>query len=165
MRVVEVNQLGVFLGMKAVAPAMAGAGGGSIVNISSAPGSGLVGHLAYTASKWAVRGMTKTAALELASAGIRVNSIHPGTIDTPMLDQNREIGMTDPGCGGTRCGPRGHARGRGPDGAVPGLRRQQLLDGVGVPRRRRHHGRHRASGVAGLASRKTDGLTIRSLDN
>jgi 3alpha(or 20beta)-hydroxysteroid dehydrogenase len=86
MEIVRVNQLGVFLGMQAVAGGMRAAGGGSIVNISSIAGlTGSAGSIAYSASKWAVRGMTKVAALELASAGIRVNSIHPGIIDTPML--------------------------------------------------------------------------------
>jgi 3alpha(or 20beta)-hydroxysteroid dehydrogenase len=86
MEVIRVNQLGVFLGMQAVAPAMTKAGGGSIVNVSSIAGlRGSAGTIAYSASKWAVRGMTKVAAIELAPFGIRVNSIHPGIIDTPML--------------------------------------------------------------------------------
>jgi len=85
-RVVEVNQVGVFLGMRAAAPAMRAAGGGSIVNISSTAGLRGTGmpH-AYAASKWAVRGMTKAAAAELAPDRIRVNSVHPGFIDTPMI--------------------------------------------------------------------------------
>lgn len=85
-RVVDINQLGTFLGMKTVVPSMRRAGGGSIVNISSL--AGLIGFpyaLAYTASKWAVRGMTKSLATELGPEGIRVNSIHPGVIDTPIL--------------------------------------------------------------------------------
>lgn len=85
----RVNQLGVFLGMKAVVGAMTAAGGGSIVNISSQAGlSGHPGMVAYTSTKWAVRGMTKSAAADLASLKIRVNSVHPGVIDTPMLDGN-----------------------------------------------------------------------------
>jgi 3alpha(or 20beta)-hydroxysteroid dehydrogenase len=88
MRVIGVNQVGVFLGMRAVAPAMIERGSGAIVNISSIAGmQGAAGSLAYGASKWAVRGMTKTAASELGRYGIRVNSIHPGVIDTPMLQE------------------------------------------------------------------------------
>ncbi|MGF1595481.1 MAG: SDR family NAD(P)-dependent oxidoreductase [Acidimicrobiales bacterium] len=84
-----VNQTGVFLGMRAGARAMIEAGnGGAIVNISSVAGmEGLFGSTAYGASKWAVRGMTKIAAKELGKHGIRVNSIHPGFIDTDMLAQ------------------------------------------------------------------------------
>ena len=81
-RVIEVNQTGVFLGMQISAPAMIDSGGGSIVNISSVAGlRGGTGSIAYGASKWAVRGMTKYAAKEFASRGVRVNSIHPGIID------------------------------------------------------------------------------------
>ncbi len=84
---VRVNQLGPFLGMKAVVPAMERAGGGSIVNISSVAGlRASPGAFAYSATKWALRGMTKSAAVYLASRGIRVNSVHPGPIDTEMLN-------------------------------------------------------------------------------
>ena len=84
-RIIDVNQHGVYLGMKTVAPVMVEAGRGSIVNISSI--SGMRGHpaIAYVASKWAVRGMTKSAARELARHGVRVNSVHPGAIETDML--------------------------------------------------------------------------------
>ncbi|MCP5043610.1 MAG: SDR family NAD(P)-dependent oxidoreductase, partial [bacterium] len=86
MRVVEVNQVSCFLGMKAVAEPMREAGGGSIVNISSIAGlTGTPLLIAYTASKFATRGMTKVAALELGPLGIRVNSIHPGGVATPMV--------------------------------------------------------------------------------
>jgi 3alpha(or 20beta)-hydroxysteroid dehydrogenase len=85
-RVVAVNQTGVFLGMRAVAPHMRAQGEGSIVNISSIGGMrGASPCFAYGATKWAVRGMTKSAAQELGPHGVRVNSIHPGIIDTPMM--------------------------------------------------------------------------------
>ncbi len=84
--VVRVNQVGCFLGMKTVIPALREAGGGSIVNISSVAGmNGIAGAVSYTASKYAVRGMTKVAALEVGKDGIRVNSVHPGGVDTPMI--------------------------------------------------------------------------------
>jgi 3alpha(or 20beta)-hydroxysteroid dehydrogenase len=85
LQVIHVNQVGCLLGMKAVIPAMRDAGGGSIVNISSTAGlTGTAGLVAYGSSKWAIRGMTKVAALELGPLGIRVNSIHPGGVDTAM---------------------------------------------------------------------------------
>ena len=85
-RIVEINQVSVFLAMKAVIPSMQKAEGGSIVNISSL--NGLVGGaIGYTDTKFAVRGMTKAAALECAHYGIRVNSVHPGVIATPMVVQ------------------------------------------------------------------------------
>lgn len=81
----RVNQLGVFLGMKAMIEPFKAAGGGSIVNIASCVATrGVTDQFAYAASKWAVRGMTKCAALELAKHNIRVNSINPGPTDTPM---------------------------------------------------------------------------------
>lgn len=81
-----VNTRGVFLGMKAVAPVMKQAGGGTIINIASGAGTkGTVGTFAYSASKWAVRGMTRSAARELAPFNIRVNAVLPGLIDTAMV--------------------------------------------------------------------------------
>jgi 3alpha(or 20beta)-hydroxysteroid dehydrogenase len=86
--VMDVNCVGVFLGMRAVATPMREAGAGSIVNISSLAGlQAAAGAFAYGTSKWAVRGMTKSAAIELARRGVRVNSIHPGLIETDMLGQ------------------------------------------------------------------------------
>ena len=85
-RVIRVNQIGTFLGMRAVVPGMLAAGGGSIVNVSSVEGLAAAPLLtAYTASKFAIRGMTKVAALELAGRGVRVNSVHPGVVDTGLL--------------------------------------------------------------------------------
>ncbi|WP_329619168.1 glucose 1-dehydrogenase [Streptomyces sp. NBC_01255] len=81
----RVNLIGPFLGIRAAAGAMRANGGGSIVNISSQAGlQGIWGHGAYGAAKWGLRGLTKTAALELGPDGIRVNSVHPGAIATAM---------------------------------------------------------------------------------
>ena len=98
LKVCAVNQLGVFLGMKAVLPSMIAAGGGSIVNISSI--AGMLGtressNAAYCASKWAVRGMSKLVAAQHGKDGIRVNSVHPGYILTPMM-----VAATDANGGG-----------------------------------------------------------------
>lgn len=91
-RLISINQTGVWLGMKHVGPAMLQTGGGSIVNMSSILGAvgGFGGSIAYHASKGAVRLMTKSAALHWAKQGIRVNSVHPGFVDTPMLEQAKE---------------------------------------------------------------------------
>jgi len=84
-KVLDVNVTGVFLGIRAIVPHMVEAGGGAIVNISSAAGLvGMPNLSAYCASKWGVRGMTKAAALDLGHRNIRVNSVHPGAIRTPM---------------------------------------------------------------------------------
>lgn len=94
--VVEVNQVGCFLGMRAVAPLLIANGGGAIVNVSSTAGMvGLGNMMAYTASKWAIRGMTKAAAVELAQHGVRVNAIMPGSVRTEML--TRTVGDIAPG--------------------------------------------------------------------
>jgi 3alpha(or 20beta)-hydroxysteroid dehydrogenase len=91
-RIIDINQIGVFLGMRAVASHMAARATGSIVNISSVAGlQGSAGTIAYTASKFAVRGMTKVVAKELAPFGVRVNSVHPGLIDTAMLRQITDV--------------------------------------------------------------------------
>ena len=96
-RVVAINQLGVFLGMRTVARALMAAGRpGSIVNISSVAGlEGVFGHGAYTGTKFAVRGLTKVAAKEWGKAGIRVNSVHPGLIETPMTADLRAFNDPD----------------------------------------------------------------------
>ena len=88
-RLIAINQTGVWLGMKTAAPRMRASGGGSIVNVSSIFGAvgGFGGSIAYHASKGAVRLMTKNAAIRYAKEGIRVNSVHPGFIDTPMIEQ------------------------------------------------------------------------------
>ena len=86
-RVFAVNADGVFLGTRAVIPVMRARGGGAVVNVSSFAGfQGTPRAAAYTASKFAVRGFTKAVAMEVARDGIRVNSVHPGSIRTPMLD-------------------------------------------------------------------------------
>lgn len=86
LAVVQVNQVGCFLGMQHAHPLLARSGRGAIVNVSSVAGrKGVAGAVAYGASKWAIRGMTKTAALEFAEAKIRVNAICPGSIRTPMI--------------------------------------------------------------------------------
>ncbi len=85
-RLMDVNLMGAVLGMQAVVPAMQSRGGGAIVNISSlAAQSGFWGHGAYGATKWALRGVSRVAAVELGPLGIRVNSVYPGMIDTAML--------------------------------------------------------------------------------
>jgi 3alpha(or 20beta)-hydroxysteroid dehydrogenase len=85
-RTLDINLTGVWLGMHCTIPSIKRAGGGSIVNVSSTAGMQGYGNLgAYVASKWGIRGLTKTAAIELGPSGIRVNLIHPGPIRTPMI--------------------------------------------------------------------------------
>ncbi|MHA6250430.1 glucose 1-dehydrogenase [Oceanobacillus sp. CAU 1775] len=86
MKIININQVSVFLGMKYTQPSMAKAGGGSIVNISSI--NGIVGGaVGYTDSKFAVRGITKAGAIEFSKDNIRVNSVHPGVVETPMVTE------------------------------------------------------------------------------
>jgi NAD(P)-dependent dehydrogenase (short-subunit alcohol dehydrogenase family) len=90
-KVIEINQTGTFLGMRTAIPLMRKAGGGSIVNVSSMWGIvGAGGVAAYQASKGAVRTMTKNAAISYAAENIRANSIHPGVIDTPLVQGQDE---------------------------------------------------------------------------
>jgi 3alpha(or 20beta)-hydroxysteroid dehydrogenase len=94
-QVIETNQLGCFLGMRAAGGAMRTAGGGSIINVGSVDGTqGTPGTTAYAATKWALRGMTKVAAAELGPLGIRVNIVNPGGIVTPMTSLTTVPGMT-----------------------------------------------------------------------
>jgi 3alpha(or 20beta)-hydroxysteroid dehydrogenase len=93
-RMIAINQTGVFLGIRECGRVMKEQESGSIINISSVAGLGGVGIAhAYAASKWAVRGMTKSAALEFSRCGVRVNSVHPGIIDTDMM---RDSGVPNP---------------------------------------------------------------------
>ena len=91
LRIVGVNQIGVWLGMKYCIPAMRATGGGSIVNIASVAGviAGYGRAVAYHSTKAAVRGLTRNSSLRFAGDGIRINSIHPGPVNTRMLDKER----------------------------------------------------------------------------
>lgn len=96
-RVLDVNLTGTMLGMRAVIEPMTAAGGGSIINMSSIQAMrGTPANHGYVASKWAIRGLTKSAALELAPNNIRVNSLHPGMIRTPMTAHMPEDLVTSP---------------------------------------------------------------------
>ena len=143
MAVVHVNQVGCFLGMKIGGRAIVDSGGGSIINTSSIGGLwGIPGGVAYSASKFAVTGMTKTAAIELGSAGVRVNSIHPGFIDTDMV-REFHFGRLESETRRERVAPRrprGQARGYRRAGALPGLRRECVLHRKQLHRRRRCDG-------------------------
>ena len=97
---IKVNQVGCFLGMRAVVPTMKKQKAGSIINASSVEGLGGMGSVsAYCGTKWAIRGMTKAVSHEVARRGVRVNSVHPGMINTPMTqahggDAAMEFGAT-----------------------------------------------------------------------
>lgn len=100
-KVLNVNLIGEFLGIKAVGPGMVARGKGAIVNISSVDGmKGANGLGAYASSKWGVRGLTRVAAMELGHKGVRVNSVHPGGVDTIMSNQEgRSRDQVDQGYG------------------------------------------------------------------
>jgi 3alpha(or 20beta)-hydroxysteroid dehydrogenase len=96
-KVIDVNLTGTFLGMQAVVEQMKTAGGGSIINVSSIEGlRGAVMVHPYVASKWAVRGLAKSAAIELGKFNIRINSLHPGFIRTPMTKHFPDDMVTSP---------------------------------------------------------------------
>lgn len=93
-KILDINAKGPFLGIKAVLPEMKKAGGGSIINISSLSGINGVGNAAYNSSKGGLRLLTKNVALDYGKYNIRVNSVHPGTIETPMIEMftnNKEV--------------------------------------------------------------------------
>ncbi|HZK24398.1 MAG TPA: glucose 1-dehydrogenase [Oscillospiraceae bacterium] len=89
-RIVDINQVSVFLGIKIVGEVLRAKGAGSIINTSSINGL-IAGAVGYTDTKFAVRGMTKAASAELAPQGVRVNSIHPGIIETPMVTEGDAV--------------------------------------------------------------------------
>ena len=141
-RILDINLTGVFLGIRAVVGPMKAAGRGSIINISSIEGmAGTIACHGYTATKFAVRGLTKSTALELGPSGIRVNSIHPGLIKTPMTEWVPDDIFQ------TALGRAGRAEGSVQPRHLPGQRRVQLLDWFGVRRRRRVHGRLGSQGL------------------
>ncbi len=90
-RVLSINLTGAFLGTKAAAPLMREAGGGAIINTGSI--AGRIGHFAtaYTTAKWGLRGLTKSAAMEFAPWNIRVNAVHPGLVDTPLVNESDDF--------------------------------------------------------------------------
>ena len=153
-RVMGVNSTGTFLGIKHAVPEMRKAGGGSIINISSV--YGLVGSAsgaAYPASKGAVRILSKSAAVQYAKEGIRVNSVHPGFIETPQsaslmndpVARQKLVDRTPIG----RIGTSGGHRLRSP---VSRLRRVELHHRRGARAGRRHHGRVAKNGHPATAS-------------
>ena len=141
-KVIDVNLTGTFLGMQAVVEQMKAAGGGSIINVSSIEGlRGAPMVHPYVASKWAVRGLAKSAAIELGSKNIRVNSIHPGFIRTPMTkhfpDDMVTAPLRRPGQSEEVVAVRG----------VPGQRRVVVRNGCRVRDGRRADHRRSAQGI------------------
>ncbi|MGI3202428.1 SDR family NAD(P)-dependent oxidoreductase [Streptomyces sp. GLT-R25] len=157
-RVIGVTQTGVWLGMKHGGPAIERSGGGSIVNVASIFGTvgGFGAQFSYHAAKGAVRLMTKNAALHWAKRGVRVNSLHPGFIETP---RSRELWRDTPRVGRHArrhpARPPRHTRGGRGDRGVPRLRRRELHDRLGAVRRRRLDGAMSGTGT------RPDGPVIR----
>ncbi len=140
---IAVNLTGVFFGCRAVVPLMKRQGGGSIINISSVDGMrGSPGVHAYTASKWGVRGLTKSLAVELGPSGIRVNSVHPGFVRTPMTARIDPRQPRHPARAGW------HARRDRRHHRLPRLGRLVVHERRGVRGRRRHDRRHPAQVAA-----------------
>jgi 3alpha(or 20beta)-hydroxysteroid dehydrogenase len=153
-RVVRVNQIGPFLGMRTVAPVMRAAGRGSIVNVSSIDGmSTKNGLTAYSASKWAVRGMTRTAAIELGRYGIRVNAVCPEAGSAEMFRGDRRVLPAAHPQDPDEAPDRGEDRRHREDDRLPRLRRRGLVHGRRLPGGRRQPVRdpHQA-GAWGLKS-------------
>jgi NAD(P)-dependent dehydrogenase (short-subunit alcohol dehydrogenase family) len=148
----DINAKGVFLGMKYAIPAMQRAGGGAIVNISSI--SGFVGqnriHMAYNASKGAVRIMTKSAAVQYAEAGIRVNSVHPGV----MPPMRTSVTSADPALREVLAGIAQARAGR---------RRRPTPCCSSLPGRSFLHPRHRAGGGWGFPGDVRAALATRTM--
>jgi NAD(P)-dependent dehydrogenase (short-subunit alcohol dehydrogenase family) len=111
-RLLDINLTGAFLGIRAALPLLEAAGGGSIINISSIFGpAGAIGYAAYAASKAGLLGLTRTAALELASKNIRVNAVCPGGVSTPMNENERDGGVVRKRrSGGVQTHPRSRVR-------------------------------------------------------
>ena len=148
-KVIDVNLTGTFLGMQAVVEAMKAAGGGSIINVSSIEGlRGAPMVHPYVASKWAVRGLAKSAAIELGSKNIRVNSIHPGFIRTPMTKHFPDDMVTAPLRRPGKSEEVGDVR------RVPGQRRVVVRDGCRVRHGRRPGDRRSAQGRYRSVSRR-----------
>ena len=136
-KIIAINLTGVFNGIPAAIPALKAAGGGSIVNMSSLAGlRGEAGMPGYVATKFAVRGLTKAAALDLARYGIRVNSIHPGIVHTPLSAEGPKVSMSHVAM--DRVGEADRDR---QSHRVSRERRVVVLDRRGVHRRRRRAGR------------------------